>query len=71
MEKRLSELFWDLKMDLMDDRGKEIFYMRQEDVKIYGEIVSLETSYNHGFWGYTRPLLQKIAQEHGIKDYKL
>lgn len=70
MEKKLSDLFLEKKrFEAYDPLRKEV--MTLEDVKIYGEIVRMEQIYNTGFLGFARPELNKLAQEHGITDYKI
>lgn len=66
MDKKLSELFLEQKKFT---EYQDQYIMTLEDVKIYGEIVRMEQIYNNGFWGYARPELNKLAQEHGITDY--
>ncbi len=71
MENRLSEIFLEKKRFEAYTPALRKDVMTLEDVKIYGEIIAIETSYFYDGNGHDKAHLKVIAQEHGIKEYKL
>lgn len=74
MEKKLSEMFLEKKQFNRLDYSV-LMAMDIKDVKIYGEIVFLETRYTYTSSQFAAEEcereLKEIAQEHGITGYKL
>jgi hypothetical protein len=77
MDKKLSEIFLEKKTrkDYIKERGCYSAYLDIEDVKVYGEIIFLETRFTYTSSSCAseecQEKLKEIAQSHNIKGYKL